>query len=74
MLLASLACTSRFAQKWVEILMDIQGFTSRTDWALQLDNLSLLGAFVKYPLLPPRVTQGLGFGRKLLCHVSHTVT
>ncbi|CAE7032204.1 unnamed protein product [Symbiodinium sp. CCMP2592] len=70
MLFGALICTcSVAAQKWSRLSVHLKrlvaGFSKRSDWALTLGRLALIGALSKYPMLAPRITGDLDFGRRL---------
>ncbi|CAE7892792.1 unnamed protein product [Symbiodinium sp. KB8] len=71
-LFGALICTcSSAAQKWTRLSenlkLTVAGYSSRSDWALTLGHLALIGAFSKYPMLAAKVVCDLDFGRRLQC-------
>ncbi|CAE7485779.1 unnamed protein product, partial [Symbiodinium sp. CCMP2592] len=69
-LFSALNCTCRTAaKKWTRLphnlKLAISQFTRRSDWALRLGHLALIGALSRYPMLASRATDDFDFGRRL---------
>lgn len=77
-LLACLICTCKCARKWQRISVylagQIQEHTSKTDWALKLPDLALLGSLVRYPKIATKMVDDLDFARRLQCFSTEAFT
>ena len=77
-LLACLTCTCTSARKWQRLSAYLAGltqeYTSKSDWALKLPCLSLLGCLVRYPRIATKMADDLDFARRLRCFPTDAFT